>query len=94
MELHCTEPLIINPSSSQYDLNNVERYVKYQLIIQNIFVYCFRLHESMPFVVRQLQILWCEKMVRLLFLELIDYVDYAKDLEIQKNSSPTKSLYL
>ena len=48
----------------------------------------------MPFVVRQLQILWCEKMVRLLFLELIDYVDYAKDIECQKNSSPNKSLYI
>ena len=45
----------------------------------------------MPFVVRQLQILWSEKMIRLLFLELIDYVDCARDMEIQKNASPNKS---
>ena len=31
--LHCTEPFIIIPSSSQYDLNNVEGDIKYQIII-------------------------------------------------------------
>ena len=57
-------------------------------------IVCFsRLHEAMPFVVRQLQILWNEKMIRLLFLELIDYVDCAKVTEIQKNTSPNKSRY-
>lgn len=50
------------------------------------------LHEAMPFVVKQLQILWCNKMVRLLFLELIEYVDYAKELDLQKASSKDKGL--
>ncbi|KAL5016325.1 hypothetical protein ScPMuIL_005914 [Solemya velum] len=33
------------------------------------------LHEAMPYVVKQLQLLWCEKMIRLLFSELLTYVD-------------------
>ena len=44
----------------------------------------------MPFVVKQLQILWCSKMVRLLFLELIDYVDYAKEIDTQKAATKDK----
>ncbi|XP_060602901.1 ubiquitin-protein ligase E3B-like [Ruditapes philippinarum] len=51
------------------------------------------LHEAMPFVVKQLQILWCSKMVRLLFLELIDYVDYAKEIDTQKAASKDKGLF-
>ncbi|KAL4223687.1 Ubiquitin-protein ligase E3B [Mactra antiquata] len=51
------------------------------------------LHEAMPYVVKQLQILWCSKMVRLLFLELIDYVDYAKELDLQKASVKDKGLF-
>ena len=31
MSLYYTEPFIVTPSSSQYDLKNVERYVKYQI---------------------------------------------------------------
>ena len=33
MAVHCTEPFIITHPSFRYDLNNVERYVKYQTIV-------------------------------------------------------------
>ena len=33
MAVHYTEPFVIIPTSSQYDLNNVERDVKHQIII-------------------------------------------------------------
>ena len=36
--LHCTEPFIITLPKSQYDLNNVERDIKHQTIIYNIFL--------------------------------------------------------
>ena len=35
--IHCTESLLIAPSLSEYDLNNVERHVKYQgSVVQSI----------------------------------------------------------
>ena len=42
--LHCSEPFIITHSSSQYDLNNVEKAIKYQIIIKLNFVF----RESIP----------------------------------------------
>ena len=36
MALHCTEPFVIICPSSRYDLNNVERDIKHQIIIINI----------------------------------------------------------
>ena len=59
-----------------------------------IYMSYFSLHEAMPFVVKQLQILWCGKMIKILFLELIDYVDYAKDQERQKPSSSSRSKFV
>ena len=40
MLLHCTEPFIGNLTSSRYDLNNVERDTKHQIIIIIITLYC------------------------------------------------------
>ncbi|XP_052798070.1 ubiquitin-protein ligase E3B-like [Mya arenaria] len=50
------------------------------------------LHEAMPFVVKQLQILWCNKMIRLLFLELIEYVDHARSVELARNTGKEKGI--
>ncbi|XP_014785402.1 ubiquitin-protein ligase E3B isoform X2 [Octopus bimaculoides] len=54
------------------------------------------LHEAMPYVVKQLQLLWSSKMIRLLFNELLEYVDANKQTQQQTNkssaSSPTKGL--
>ena len=49
-----------------------------------------RLHEAMPYVVKQLQVLWCSKMIKLLFLELIEYVDYARGQDMSRAADKDK----
>lgn len=51
------------------------------------------LHEAMPFVVKQLQLLWSSKMIKLLFTELLEYVDANKQQANKISaSSPNKGL--
>ena len=52
-----------------------------------------RLHEAMPFVVQQLQLLWSERMIRLLFTTLLEYVQLSAAQASRKAStaSPSKS---
>ncbi|XP_055959426.1 ubiquitin-protein ligase E3B [Patella vulgata] len=49
------------------------------------------LHEAMHFVVKQLQLLWSDKMIKLLFLELIEYVATTQAANEIK-SSPSKNI--
>ncbi|KAK7087302.1 ubiquitin-protein ligase E3B-like isoform X2 [Littorina saxatilis] len=49
-----------------------------------------RLHEAMPFVVLQLQLLWSERMIRLLFTALLEYVQLNTAPSGNKASSPSK----
>jgi hypothetical protein len=44
----------------------------------------------MPFVVQQLQLLWSERMIRLLFTTLLEYVQM-NDANSSKNSAPSPS---
>ena len=50
----------------------------------------FSLHASMSFVVKQLQLLWSEKMIRLMFADLLIYVEIDAE-KANKNPSPSKS---
>lgn len=51
-----------------------------------------RLHEAMPFVVRQLQLLWSERMIRLLFTALVEYVQLTSGSQSNhKAGSPSPS---
>jgi len=49
-----------------------------------------RLHEAMPCVVKQLQLLWCNKMIRILFLELFEYVDVQRASDNHRASNKDK----
>ncbi|XP_041348845.1 ubiquitin-protein ligase E3B-like [Gigantopelta aegis] len=48
------------------------------------------LHEAMPFVVKQLQLLWGEKMIRILFSALLEYVETNQQKE---PGSPKQSIF-
>ena len=48
-----------------------------------------RLHEALPFVVQQLQLLWSERMIRLLFTALLEYVQL--NTAQSTAASPSKS---
>ncbi|XP_069135904.1 ubiquitin-protein ligase E3B-like [Argopecten irradians] len=52
------------------------------------------LHAAMPYVVKQLQLLWCEKMIRLLFQELITYKEADTEKQSSKSSTPSKNIVL
>ena len=49
----------------------------------------FSLHSAMPYVVKQLQLLWGEKMIRILFSDLLNYVQ--SDADKQHASTVTSS---
>ncbi|XP_076453206.1 ubiquitin-protein ligase E3B-like [Babylonia areolata] len=49
-----------------------------------------RLHEALPFVVQQLQLLWSERMIRLLFTALLEYV-HLNASHSSKASTPSPS---
>lgn len=44
----------------------------------------------MSFVVKQLQLLWSEKMIRLMFADLLSYVEIDAE-KANKNPSPSRS---
>nr|KAG5689371.1 hypothetical protein BaRGS_019745 [Batillaria attramentaria] len=53
------------------------------------------LHEAMPFVVRQLQLLWSDRMIRLLFTALVEYVQVNTSSHSNSrtsNPSPSKNI--
>lgn len=49
------------------------------------------LHASMSFVVKQLQLLWSEKMIRLMFADLLSYVEIDAE-KANKNPSPSRNI--
>ncbi|XP_048241193.1 ubiquitin-protein ligase E3B-like [Haliotis rufescens] len=51
------------------------------------------LHEAMPYVVKQLQLLWSERMIRLLFSVLLEYVEATQNNSTAHSpSSPTRNI--
>ncbi|KAK3084530.1 hypothetical protein FSP39_014813 [Pinctada imbricata] len=50
------------------------------------------LHSSMHYVVKQLQLLWSAKMIRILFSELLSYVEADTERTNNKNPSPSKNI--
>ena len=63
-----------------------QTYIYFGLIL----IHC-SLHSSMHFVVKQLQLLWSPKMIRLLFSELLSYVEADMERTNVKQPSPSKS---
>ncbi|ESO98574.1 hypothetical protein LOTGIDRAFT_201597 [Lottia gigantea] len=49
------------------------------------------LHEAMHFVVKQLQLLWSDKMIRILFTDLIEYVEIS-ELKSAPKASPSRNI--
>ena len=51
------------------------------------------LHESMPQVVRQLQLLWSEKMIRIMFAVLLEYTETSPvpDIDPRPNKKNSES---
>ncbi|XP_059171742.1 ubiquitin-protein ligase E3B-like [Physella acuta] len=50
------------------------------------------LHESMPYVVRQLQLLWSDKMIRLMFAVLLEYTETSPVLDTEQTPSKNKNI--
>lgn len=46
------------------------------------------LHESMPYVVRQLQLLWSDKMIRVMFAVLLEYIEISQVPDQDKHAPP------
>ncbi|KAK7473434.1 hypothetical protein BaRGS_00035310 [Batillaria attramentaria] len=73
----------------------VENTTDFMTVMIRLLEKCKLLHEAMPFVVRQLQLLWSDRMIRLLFTALVEYVQVNTSSHSNSrtsNPSPSKNI--